>query len=207
MDAEIFVSRHLHLDTPLTAKPPSCCYIVQEKWLTAKNWRVCVIQDIDLGYSISADYMQIKNYPHIYYMRITTLIYLCICLVHSLIRQTMKKSAQSSWCFVSSIWNRPIIVLCGNIALFWPSFIWKTMKRQHNWAFPPLLVLKYYYLTRNSASYRWFLSSSCEGRQHSAAPEGPFGPKGYFAGRTDGRTNRQTNNGFKGVRYTKLIII
>ena len=56
------------------------------KWFTVKDWRGCVIQDIDLGYSISAYYMQIKksgninylhivymqinNYPHIHYMRI-----------------------------------------------------------------------------------------------------------------------------------------
>ena len=38
MDAEIFVSRHLHLDTPLTAKPLSWCYQVKENWFTVKNW-------------------------------------------------------------------------------------------------------------------------------------------------------------------------
>ena len=31
MDAEIFVSRHLHLDTPLNAKPLSWYYQVKEE--------------------------------------------------------------------------------------------------------------------------------------------------------------------------------
>ena len=38
MDAEIFVSQHLHLDTPLTAKPLSWCYQVKEKWFAVKDW-------------------------------------------------------------------------------------------------------------------------------------------------------------------------
>ena len=38
MDAEIFVSQHLHLDTPLTAKPLSWCYQVKGKWFTVKDW-------------------------------------------------------------------------------------------------------------------------------------------------------------------------
>ena len=33
---------------------------------------------------------------------------------------------------------------------------------------------------------------------------GPFGPKGDFAGRTNGQTDERTDNGFKGVRYVKL---
>ena len=76
-DESVWIQRYLSLSTSiwtllLTAKPPSCCYIVQEKWLTVKDWRGCVIHDIDLGYSISAHYMRIKNYPHIHYMRIST---------------------------------------------------------------------------------------------------------------------------------------
>ena len=46
--------------------------------------------------------------------------------------------------------------------------------------------------------YGGLLSSSCGGLQHSAASEGPFGPKGDFAGRTNGLTN----NMFKGVRWS-----
>ena len=38
MDAEIFVYRHLHLDTPLTAKPLSWYFQVEEKWVTVKDW-------------------------------------------------------------------------------------------------------------------------------------------------------------------------
>ena len=38
------------------------------------------------------------------------------------------------------------------------------------------------------------LSSSCR-------VLGPFGPKDDFAGRTEGRTDGRTYNGFKGVRY------
>ena len=37
MDAEIFVSWHLNLDTSLTAKPLSLCYQVKEKWFTVKD--------------------------------------------------------------------------------------------------------------------------------------------------------------------------
>ena len=40
MDAEIFVSQHLHLDKPLTVKPLSRCYEGKEKWFTVKD---CVV--------------------------------------------------------------------------------------------------------------------------------------------------------------------
>ena len=40
-------------------------------------------------------------------------------------------------------------------------------------------------------------SISCGELQHPAASEGPFGPKGDFAGHTDGRTDKW----FKGVSY------
>ena len=48
-----------------------------------------MIQDIDFGYEISAHYMLIKNYLHIHYMLITTLIkkfykkhLYCLTIVH-----------------------------------------------------------------------------------------------------------------------------
>ena len=43
--------------------------------------------------------------------------------------------------------------------------------------------------------YGGLLSNSCGGLQPSAAQEGPFGPKGEFAGQTNRRTKRQTDEG------------
>ena len=63
-----------------------------------------------------------------------------------------------------------------------------------------LLSLIHYILLEIQPPYGGLLSSYFGGQQPSSAPEEPFGPKGDFVGLTDRRTNRWTDNGFKGVR-------
>ena len=64
MDADIFVSQHLHLDTPLTAKPLSWWYQVNWKWFSVKDWYSTGSISMDSAVFVATLPVSQKNYWH-----------------------------------------------------------------------------------------------------------------------------------------------